>query len=170
MVAILLVLVLILIWRNGCCIKKTITGVLCPHCATCECKKCPVCDKKQTCEKCPVKEEAKECKCSPCKKYKCELKEAFSQAERYRLVEGLDHVKVEKVPAGKVKKPKVEVKKPPVAKAVPAEVADKIKPEVKVKVPPCPACNCPACPKPRYGAPPYTYYPIYQPLPYGVRY
>ena len=23
---------------------------------------------------------------------------------------------------------------------------------------------------PRYGEPPYTYYPIYQPLPYGVRY
>lgn len=63
MVTILLVLVFILIWRNGCCIKRFISGVLCPHCMTCECKKCPMCHKKQTCEKCLFKKEEKECNC-----------------------------------------------------------------------------------------------------------
>lgn len=170
MVAILLVLVLILIWFKGCCIKKALTGVLCPHCSKCECKDCPMCGKKQTCDKCPVDKPKNECECSPCKKYKCELIEAWRDADAYKMIEGLETVEVLNVSADEVKKPTVEVKKPLVAKSLPPGIAKKIKPEIKVKVPPCPACNCPACPKPQYGAPPYTYYPIYQPMPYGVRY
>ena len=170
MVTILLVVVLILIWYNGCCIKKRLTGVLCTSCSTCECKKCDICSRKKTCDKCPVKEKTKECKCSPCKKYKCDLKEAFKDAEEYRVIEGLDNVRVEQVPAGVIKKPVVEIKKPAGTDALPASVADKIKPVVKVKVPPAPACNCPSCPSPNISIMPNTYYPIYQPTPYGMRY
>lgn len=169
MTAVLVILVLILIWFKGCCFKRVLSGVLCATCSMCGCRDCPMCGKKQTCENCPTKDPDHECKCPPCKKYKCELKEAFRDAETYRMLEGLEDVKVEKVPAGVIKKPTVEVKKPEIAKTVPVSVAKQIKPQVKVKVPPCPACNCPSCPT-TFGAAPYTYYPIYQPMPYGVRY
>lgn len=169
--ALLLILVLWLVWRNGCCIKKRISGVLCPHCSKCDCKKCTDCGKKQTCEKCPAKEPSKECKCSPCKKYKCDLKEAFDDADEARYTEGIDEtVKVVKVAPGSGNKPKVVLAKPSVAKTLPDSVAKQIKPTVVVKVPPPPKCNCPSCPNQLYGSSPYTYYPIYQPLPYGVRY
>lgn len=165
----LLIIVLCLIWRNGCCIKKRISGVLCPHCAKCECKECPDCEKNQTCEKCPDKDLSKECKCSPCKKYKCDLKEAFEDADRTRYIEGIDEtVKVVKVETGK--KPKAILQKLNDAETLPGSVSKHIKPTVVVKVPPPPECNCPSCPKQIYGSAPYTYYPIYQPLPYGIRY
>ena len=167
----LLIVVLWLILRNGCCVKRRISGVLCPTCAKCECKDCPVCKKKQTCPKCPEKAPSKECKCSPCVKYKCELKEAFDDADEIRYTEGIDEtVKVERAHPASGKKPKVVVKKPVIAKTLPDAVAKNVKPSVTVKVPPPPPCKCPACPKQRYGSAPYTYYPIYQPLPYGVRY
>lgn len=157
-VIVLLVLVIILIWRNGCCIKKKLSGVLCGCCSKCGCKNCAVCGKKQTCPACP-KSEQKECKCPPCIKYKCELKEAFEDAERIGITEGVDGTtNVIPVPAGDA--PAVEVQSSP----------NNSKQTVAVKVPPAPVCNCPSCPKAQFGAAPYTYYPIYQPLPYGVRY
>ena len=168
---ILLVLVLCLIWRNGCCIKRRISGVMCPSCARCECKNCPICGKKQTCPKCPVLDPSEGCKCPPCAKYKCDLKEAFENAEEVRQTEGIkEAVKVEKVPPAPDKKPMVKVQKPPIAKTVPDVVAKTIKPTVAVEVPPPPPCKCPSCPRPLYDSATYTYYPIYQPLPYGVRY
>jgi hypothetical protein len=167
----LLILVLWMIWRNGCCIKKRISGVLCPHCAKCDCKECPSCGKKRTCEKCPDVKPSKECECSPCKKYKCDLKEAFDEADEARYTEGIDEtVKVVNVAPGPDKKPKVVIKKQTIAKTLPGSVVEQIKPTVVVKVPPPPKCNCPSCSNQLYGSYSHTYYPIYQPLPYGVRY
>lgn len=134
LVVLLVVAVMILLWRNGCCVKQRLSGAMCPEC-----------DK--TAEK----------KCTMCTKYKCELKEAFHEAEWVKYAEGIDEtVKVVSV--------KPEVADKPVVKV---ENAGQ-KPVVTVKVPPPPKCS--TCPKPVYGAAPYTYYPIYQPLPYGVRY
>lgn len=159
----LLVVVIWLIWRNGCCIKRRISGVMCHKCAHCNCKNCTVCKKKQTCPKCPEKEQSNECKCPPCVKYKCELREAFDEADEIRYTEGIDEtVKVESAHPASDKKPKVVVEKPSITK--------NIKPTVTVKIPPPPPCNCPLCPKQIYDSAAYTYYPIYQPLPYGVRY
>jgi hypothetical protein len=164
-----------MIWRNGCCIKKRISGILCPHCSKCECKKCTDCGQKQTCEKCPGKETSKECKCAPCKKYKCDLKEAFEEAQLMTEKNNIDEpVKVVKV-EGDNNKPEVVVTTPtattPTAtKTLHDSVAKPIKPTVVVKVPPPPKCKCPSCSNQIYGSDPYTYYPIYQPRPYGFTY
>jgi hypothetical protein len=58
----LLIVVLVLIWRNGCCIKKRFSGLLCPHCSDCKCKECPICKKTKTCPNCP--QSTDECKCT----------------------------------------------------------------------------------------------------------
>ena len=141
-IAILLILIIILLWRNGCCVKKRFTGALCTGCASCTCKKCPMCKKTDPCSTCPTTE--KSCRCLPCKKYKCELKDAFSLARRLSVRDSMgEKVDVEQVPAGEVEKPIV--------------VTDAG--SVKVKVPPCPSCDCPACPKQQDEI--STYYPIF---------
>lgn len=134
LVALLVIAVLVLLYRNVCCVKQSLSHLVCPKC-----------------------DNGVEKKCTTCTKYKCELKEAFQEAEWVKYAEGIDET-VKVVPV----EPEVSAK--PVVKV---EKAGQ-KPVVTVKVPPAP--KCPTCPKPVYGAAPYTYYPIYQPLPYGVRY
>ena len=161
---ILLVVVLWLIWKNGCCIKRKLSGMLCLKCSGCSCKTCPVCEKKQTCEKCTVSDPDIECKCPPCVRYKCELEESFTEADKLRYTEGIDGtVRVVNTGSGNGEKPSVAIGSPGNNTTLPNS-------KVTVKVPTPPDCNCPLHQKNVYGTVPYTYYPIYQPLPYGIRY
>ncbi len=161
----LLVIVILFIWTHGCCIKRVLSGVLCSKCSHCGCKKCSSCGLKQTCSQCVVKSPESECKCSPCKVFKCELKEAFKTARSIQRREGLDEVVIEEDKTAKTAK--VEVTSDPTKSARSSQV--------KVKIPAKVNCNCPKCEKDGgsasvYGDIPSTYYPIYQPMPYGMRY
>lgn len=152
MIAIIIPLLILVIFvlRYGCCVRRNMSGVLCPHCSSCGCEKCSLCKKKRVCSKCP--RTGTGCKCSPCERYNHDLKLAMCVYKK----EGLKNDA-----KGVVKVSKKEASKPVVVKS---------KKGTKLKVPPPPKCKCPKCPNKPYGTSPHMYYPIYQPLPYGVRY
>jgi hypothetical protein len=126
---------------------------------------CPMCNKKQVCSKCVVGPSDNVCTCAPCAKYKCDLKEAFQDANKANmdLTKGVGgEVETVYSVSESGKKPTMEIEKTPNGSNNAARAV--------VKAPPPPKCDCPACPKYKYGDTTHTYYPIYQPLPYGIRY
>jgi hypothetical protein len=159
----IIILTILLFWHSGCCIKKRISGVLCPCCSKCGCKTCPICNKKRVCSNCVVDPSKSVCGCSPCSKYKCDLKEAFQDSDTANnvLTNGGGGETVFAV-SESVKKPTMEIEK------IPGGSNNDVR--AVVKTPPPPKCDCPECPKNPYNDVPGTYYPIYQPLPYGIRY
>jgi len=61
-----LIVLLIIIWIKGCCIKKVFSGMLCNKCSNCACKSCSSCTKKITCGGCKPLTSctlSKECQC-----------------------------------------------------------------------------------------------------------
>lgn len=70
--AVIFVILLLVIWIEGYCVKKTFSQDLCTRCSKCSCRECPNCHKKITCNKCSVTQSPTHkpnCDCPRCFKY-----------------------------------------------------------------------------------------------------
>ena len=162
--AIVFVLLLIIIWKKGCCIKKMFSGILCKQCSKCTCKECSRCHKRIICIKCPDKHGSDTCKCSPCMRHAADVREAFVEADRRNSTEGIKKGNTKVEVTKDVKTPEVKTEK--------SVTGSVVKNVTKVQLPTDkPKCDCPKCHSLSYGLGlDGAYSPIYRPAAYGMRY